>query len=101
MSWTSLAELAEREEQAVADHRWDDLLEIQDERRGVLAGLEQPLPAEARPALERALERSNATQQALVGAMAETKGAIGRLGQGRRAIGAYGAGATGRLEARA
>jgi hypothetical protein len=100
MSWALLAELAEREEVAVAGHRWDELLAIQDERRDLLAGLQRPLPLEARPVLERALARSQATEQFLVGSLVEAKGAIARISQGRRAIGAYGAGSGTRVDTR-
>lgn len=100
MSWEHLAVLAEREEVAVAGRRWDELLAIQDERRELLDGLEGPLPAEARPVLERALARSQATQQLLLGSIAEAKDAMARVARGRRAMGAYGGGRSGRLDAR-
>jgi hypothetical protein len=89
MSWQLFDELVAREEAAVAGRRWDELLEIQAERRQALDDLPENLPQEARPTLERALARSEATRQALVAAMAETKGTIERLRSGRRVVGAY------------
>lgn len=89
MSWRLFDELVAREEAAVAGRRWNELLEIQEERRGLLDSLPQQLPPEARPTLERALERSEATRGVLLGALAETKGAIERLRGGRRTVGAY------------
>jgi len=89
MSWQLFDELVAREEAAVAGRRWDELLEIQAERRRVLDSLPADLPREARPALERALARSQATATVLVAAMAETKGTIERLRGGVRVVGAY------------
>ena len=89
MSWRLFEELTAREEAAVAGRRWDELLEIQAQRREAIEGLPARLPAEARPALERALARAGATESALVAAMAETKGTIERLRGGRRVVGAY------------
>lgn len=92
LDWAALEELDAREEIAVAGHRWDELLAIQTERRGLLDALPRTLPVAAKPMLERALARSQATERLLLGSLAETKGAIERLRGGRRAIGAYGAG---------
>jgi hypothetical protein len=89
MSWQLFDELAAREEAAVAGRRWDELLEIQAERRRVLDSLPARLPQDARPVLERALARSQATAGVLEAAMAETKGTIERLRGGRRVVGAY------------
>ncbi|HVV58518.1 MAG TPA: flagellar protein FliT [Gaiellaceae bacterium] len=89
MSWELFDELAAREETAVAGRRWDELLEIQAERRRVLDALPADLPQEAKPTLERALARSQETAAVLVAAMAETKGTIERLRGGRRVVGAY------------
>lgn len=89
MSWQLFDELVAREEAAVAGRRWDELLEIQAERRQAFDDLPENLPQEARPVLERALARSQATAAVLVAAMAETKGTIERLRGGRRVVGAY------------
>lgn len=89
MSWQLFDELVAREEAAVAGRRWDELLKIQAERRAIIDALPARLPQEAKPALERALARSEATRRILVAAMAETKGTIERLRSGRRVVGAY------------
>ena len=60
-----------------------------EKRRAIIDALPARLPQEAKPALERALARSEATRRILVAAMAETKGTIERLRSGRRVVGAY------------
>ena len=94
-------ELADRERIAVASARWDEVVAIHAERSDLVASLPQPLPAAARPLLERALETSLATERALVAALAETKGTLERLRGGRRAAVAYGGRRAAALDARA
>jgi hypothetical protein len=94
-------ELAERERLAVSSARWDEVVEIHGERRELVAALPEPLPQAVRPVLERALERSLATERALVAALAETKGTLERLRGGRRAAAAYGGRRAAALDARA
>ena len=91
-AFADLDDLGVREAAAIAGARWDELVDIQAERRSLLGSLPAPPPPEARPALERALARTHETQQALVAVMAETKGVIERLQGGRRAVQAYGGG---------
>jgi hypothetical protein len=99
MTWADeLDRMAAREAEALAGRRWEELAGIQDERHALLESLPRPLPAAARPVLERALAVSISTQQALQASMAETKGAIERLRGGRRAIGAYGMGRSSSLD---
>jgi hypothetical protein len=101
MSLDRLAELAIREEAAVASRRWDALHAIQAEQRDLLDSLPEPLPGEARTQLELALSRSRATQRSLFAMLAETQGIIERLRAGRRTVGAYGLRRLSDLETRA
>jgi anti-sigma factor RsiW len=101
MDWIEeLDELNGREAAAVAGRRWDELVEVQAARQMLVRQLPQPLPASARPALERGLRSSRATEQALVAVMAETKGTLERLRQGRRTVGAYTASPQAALDAK-
>lgn len=100
-AFADLDDLGVREAAAIAGARWDELVDIQAERRSLLGSLPAPPPPEAKAALERALARTHETQQTLVAVMAETKGMLERLGGGRRALQAYGGPRAGRLERRA
>lgn len=105
MKWADafahLDDLGVREAAAIAGARWDELVDITAERQSLLDALPEALPAEAKPVLERALARTQETQQTLVAAMAETKGMIERLQGGRRAVQAYGGPRAAALERRA
>jgi hypothetical protein len=100
-AFANLDDLGVREAAAIAGARWDELVDIQTERESLLGSLPSPPPPEAKPALERALERTQETQRTLVAAMAETKGMLERLQGGRRALHAYGGPRTSGLERRA
>ncbi len=94
MSLERLAELARREEEAVAGRRWEELIEIRAEQQELLASMRGRHDASARPVLEAALARALATERALIASLAETQGAIERLRAGRRAVRGYDAGGT-------
>jgi hypothetical protein len=98
-----LAELAERELQAVRSGEYEVLPELDAERRRVLAELPAAPPAEARPALERARDAQAELIAALLCAREATGRELGRLRQGRGAVRAYGhvgAGALGGVASR-
>jgi hypothetical protein len=101
VNFEHLAELARREEQAVASRRWEELIAIQKEQLELLEGLPKPLPREALGVLQLALARSRSTEQALFAGLAETQGLLERLRSGRRAIGAYRANRRSRIDAHA
>jgi hypothetical protein len=101
VNFEQLAELARREEAAVESHRWAELIAIQHEQIAFLEALPQPLPPEALPVLEHALERCRTTQQSLFAGLAETQGLMERLRSGRRGISAYRANRRSKLDAHA
>ena len=89
MNYELLAELARREEHAVNNHNWEELIAIQKEQLDLLESLPDTPPREALAVLEQALECCRTTQQSLFASLAETQGIMERLGAGRRALGAY------------
>ncbi len=101
MSFDYLAELLDREEQAVESRRWEALIEIQQQQLELLNSLPDSLPREALALLERALERCRSTQQLLFASLAETQGLLERLRAGRRAMSSYRTNRRGSVDARA
>jgi hypothetical protein len=89
MNLERLVELAREEKRAVESRRWEALLAIRAEQHAILEGLRGQLSADARPILELALARSQATEKALFASLAETQGILERLRAGRRAIHGY------------
>jgi hypothetical protein len=92
MSWELLAELARRERGVVDAGRWDELLDLQAERRCAIALLTEPPPPGARALLEEAHARARETEVALGRALADTGRQLAALRRGRRAVVAYGRG---------
>jgi hypothetical protein len=92
MSWELLAELARREREVVEAGRWEELLELQDERKCVIALLTGPPPPGSLALLQEARARARETEAALARALAETGGQLAALRRGRRAVVAYGSG---------
>jgi hypothetical protein len=92
MSWELLAELARRERELVGAGRWDELLDLQAERRCAIALFTEPPPPGTRALLEEARARAKETELALGRALAETGRQLAALRRGRRAVVAYGHG---------
>lgn len=88
--YDQLADLAERELDAVRSDRHEDLYALHLERDAVMAALPAHAPDEARGALMRA----SVAQAGLVSALAASRDAMGReltkLRTGRGAVQAYG-----------
>ena len=101
MSWQHLAELAVREQRLVEAEAWEELLEVQAERRQLIARLPSPAPLDALGILVTAREQARATAAALERAMAETGQQLDVLRRGRSAVRAYGGGERSGLDAHA
>jgi len=93
VSLARLVELAREEQKAVAERRWETLVEIRAEQHLLLRGLAGRLSSDALPALELVLDRCAATEKLLSERLAETQRIIERLRTGRRAVRGYAGGA--------
>jgi hypothetical protein len=87
--YTELAELAERELALAGSGLVDEMAEPQARRAALAARLPATPPARARPALERALRASAATELLLAGALEEAASDLSRLHRGRAGVRAY------------
>lgn len=82
-----------REELAlVTDGRWDDLAELDERRRRLLAALPAGAPPEAQADIREALRLQALSATALRQGLAETAAELGRLSTGRTAVAGYAAG---------
>jgi hypothetical protein len=93
VSWRRLDELAAREHEVVEDGEWEALPPLQEERARLFETLPVPLPQEALPTLERALEQAKATEAALRENLDAAGQVLAGIRRGRRAAVAYGASA--------
>jgi hypothetical protein len=84
-----LAELAQRELELVRAERIDELPEVWDERRAVVASLPAIPPADARAALELAAELQGHVTALLEERMEATGADMRRLVRGRAAMRGY------------
>jgi hypothetical protein len=97
--YSALLELTEREHALVVAGAWEELADVDAERRTVLAGLPASPPAgAAREALARASEVQAATTVLLTAQVGELRRSLGHMAQGRTAVQGYGRG-TGAREA--
>jgi predicted HAD superfamily phosphohydrolase len=83
-----IAELLEREHDAIATIDLDSLAAIEDERRPLLAELTPIVPAE-RDALRVVEDRRARNELAAVAALSRLGDALGRVGRGRTALEGY------------
>jgi hypothetical protein len=83
-----IAELLDREHDAIATIDVDSLAAIEDERRVLLAGLAPVVPSE-RDALTIVEDRRARNERAAEAALARLGGALGRVGRGRIALEGY------------
>jgi hypothetical protein len=83
-----IAELLEREHDAIATIDLDTLASIQSERTGLLSEL-RPVTSTERPALQSVEAMRARNERAAEAALSRISGALGRLGRGRIALFGY------------
>jgi hypothetical protein len=83
-----IADLLDREHDAIATIDVDSLAAIEDERRALLAGL-APIDPSEREALATVEERRARNERAAQDAVSRLGGALGRVGRGRTALEGY------------
>jgi HEAT repeat protein len=87
--YEALAELAQRELELVSAGAVEDLPELQEQRRALVATLPQTPPPAARPALERAAALQSRVTSALAECLRESGGELRKLSHGRTAVAGY------------
>jgi hypothetical protein len=88
-AWAALEALAAEEAQLVADERFDDLVELNARRAGLLAALPRPLPLVAAEPLRHALSTQRATATVLQARLDALGAELGRLNRGRAGVQGY------------
>lgn len=84
-----LLELAEVEHRMVADHRFEELAPVHDERDRVLATLPARIPVAQEPVLARAQALLHQTTALAAAARVELAAELARLDRGRGAVRGY------------
>lgn len=95
-----IAELLDREHDAIATIDLRSLAAIEDERRELLAGL-SPVALSERAALTTVQDRRSRNERAAEAALSQLGDALGRVGRGRTALAGYRPTADGSLLSRA
>jgi hypothetical protein len=87
--YAALVDLARRESTLIASGRWSDLIELESERKEVLAGLPSPPPQEARSLLEEAKRIVQRNVASILAATEQTRAQLAHVGRGRQAVAGY------------
>jgi hypothetical protein len=87
--YAALVDLARRESTLIASERWSDLIDLENERKQVLAGLPSQAPNEARGLLEEAKGIVQRNVAAIVTATEKTRAQLAHVGRGRQAVAGY------------
>jgi len=87
--YTLLLDLARRESDLIAAGRWADLVDLEHERRELIASLPATPPAEARGVLEEAKAVVARNVAEIVEATDRTVAQLAQVARGRRALAGY------------
>jgi hypothetical protein len=90
--YTMLLDLARRESELIAAGRWSELVDLEHERRELIATLPSRPPAEARGVLEEAKAIVTRNVASIVEATDRTVAQLALVGRGKQAMAGYGGG---------